>query len=74
MKYPTFLQTLQALDITDVERAKRLEVSTKTIERYRAGDFPEPLLKLMRHPSLLRALAEDAERLVRSDNLVDIAA
>lgn len=62
--FPAFTRELQSLGLTDVERAKVLEVSTKTIERYRAADLPESIVKLLRAPSLLRALAEDAESLL----------
>lgn len=58
-----FIETLQSLGDNDTERAKALDVSTKTIERYRAGCLPDPVLKLARHPQLLRALASDAEKL-----------
>lgn len=72
--FPTFIRELQSLGTTDVERAKALEVSTKTIERYRAADLPEPIVKLLRAPQLLRALADDAEAvLVASDINVGIA-
>lgn len=72
--YPTFAQQLQSLGCNDAERAKMLDVSTKTIERYRAADLPDPVLKLLRAPQLLRALADDAEaRLAMSDINVEIA-
>lgn len=72
--YPSFLQQLQRLGCNDIERAKALEVSTKTIERYRAADLPESVLKLLRAPQLLRALADDADAvLAQSDINVDIA-
>lgn len=72
--FPTFVRQLQSLGLNDLERAKVLEVSTKTIERYRAEDLPEPILKLLRAPHLLRALADDAElALLSSDINVDIA-
>lgn len=72
--FPSFVRELQSLGLNDSERAKALEVSTKTIERYRAADLPEPILKLLRAPQLLRALAEDAEAiLVQSDTNVQIA-
>jgi hypothetical protein len=72
--FPAFIRELQSLGSTDVERAKALEVSTKTIERYRAADLPEPIVKLLRAPQLLRALADDAEsNLAASDINVGIA-
>jgi len=67
--FPSFVRELQSLGCNDTERAKALEVSTKTIERYRAADLPEPIRKLLRAPRLLRALADDAETcLVSSDS------
>jgi hypothetical protein len=72
--YSTFIQNLQSLGCNDVERAKALDVSTKTIERYRASDLPESILKLLRAPQLLRALADDADKiLAQSDINVEIA-
>lgn len=69
-----FSRELQSLGVNDIERARALDVSTKTIERYRAADLPDPILKLLRAPQLLRALAEDAETLlVDSDKIVGIA-
>lgn len=72
--FPTFVRELQSLGCNDIERAKALDVSTKTIERYRAADLPEPILKLLRTPQLLRALAEDADaNLATSDIKVEKA-
>lgn len=59
-----FSRELQSLGINDIERARALDVSTKTIERYRAADLPDPLVKLLRAPQLLRALAQDAETML----------
>lgn len=70
--YPTFAQYLQSLGRNDVERAEALNVSTKTIERYRASDLPDSVIKLLRAPQLLRALADDAENLLVSDINVEI--
>lgn len=72
--FPSFVERLQLLGSNDAERARVLEVSTKTIERYRAQDLPEPILKLLRAPQLLRALADDAEiALASTDTNVGIA-
>lgn len=72
--FPTFVRELQSLGPNDIERAKLLDVSTKTIERYRAADLPDPIVKLLRAPQLLRALADDAEAsLVDADTNVGIA-
>jgi len=37
------------------------ELSDETLLRYVRGEFPKAVLWLMKHPALLRALAEDAE-------------
>ena len=72
--FPAFTRELQALGPNDIERARALDVSTKTIERYRAADIPEPILKLLRAPRLLRALADDADILLaQTDINVEIA-
>ena len=72
--FPSFVEHLQSLGTNDMERARVLEVSTKTIERYRAQDLPEPILKVLRAPQLLRALADDAEiALANADINVGIA-
>ncbi len=72
--FPSFTRELQSLGANDIERAKLLDVSTKTIERYRAQDLPEPIMKLLRAPQLLRALADDAEiALANADTNVGIA-
>lgn len=38
------------------------ELPNKTLVRYMQGDFPKAVQWLLRHPALLRALADDAER------------
>ncbi|MBK9944350.1 MAG: hypothetical protein IPP13_22345 [Kouleothrix sp.] len=67
--FPNFARELQLLGISDVERANALDVSTKTIERYRAAHLPEPLMKLLRAPQLLRALAQDADAMTKSADI-----
>lgn len=37
------------------------ELSDDTLIRYARGDFPKVVRWLIRHPSLLRALADDAD-------------
>lgn len=68
--YPQFRETLLGLGSSNIKRGEVLDVSSKTIERYLDDDLPEPLLKLMRQPDLLRALADDAEALIENDKLV----
>jgi predicted transcriptional regulator len=60
--FPQFVRILRDIGATHPDRASALDVSTKTISRYLDSDLPEPILKLMRQPALLRALAEDAEQ------------
>jgi hypothetical protein len=61
MKLEKFTEALQALGKDDTERAQALGCSVRTIVRLRAADLPEPTERLMQQPSLLRALAADAE-------------
>lgn len=69
--YPRFVFELISLGKTNNERASRLGVSTKTIVRYCDGEIPEPLANLLRHPQLLRALADDAEQLALTPETPD---
>lgn len=71
--YPKFATALQELGRTNQQRGEALEVSYKTVVRYLDGDLPEPLLKLMRQPQLLYALAEDAKSLQEGDNIDTLA-
>lgn len=59
--YPRFAAILRELGSDNSARGEALGVSYKTIERYLADDLPEPILKLLKRPELLRALADDAE-------------
>lgn len=70
--YPKFATALQELGKTNQQRGAALEVSYKTVTRYLDGDLPEPLLKLLRHPHLLYALAEDAKSLQQDDNIATL--
>jgi hypothetical protein len=56
-----FLLELSKLGQTDKQRSMALGVTTKTIERYRAGQLPSIIVKMKKFPRLLHALAEDAE-------------
>lgn len=60
--FPHFTQALTALGTTDQQRATALGVSRVTVFEYRANRLPRQLRMLMKHPALLRALADDAER------------
>jgi hypothetical protein len=61
MKLERFREALLELGNNDAERARALGCSVRTIVRLRAADLPEPTERLMQQPSLLRALAADAE-------------
>lgn len=71
--YPQFREALLQLGNSNIKRGEALEVSYKTVERYLDDDLPEPILKLLRHPHLLRALADDAESLIQDDKFVVIS-
>lgn len=72
--FPTFLKELDTFGSDNTSLSKALSVSTKTIERYKAGKLPTPLLKLLQHPQLLRALATDAESQKIDEQTVNITA
>lgn len=55
-----FTQEINAAGSTDNERANNLGISMRTLYRYKSGTLPA-LRWLLQHPSLLRALADDAE-------------
>lgn len=52
---PTFREVLDAKP----DALKELPKNTRS--RYRNGEFPQVIRRLMAHPCLLRALADDAE-------------
>ena len=68
--YPRFIFELIRLGKTHSERAAQLGVSTKTIARYCNEELPEPIEHLLKHPQLLRALADDAEAAARPADIV----
>jgi hypothetical protein len=60
-EFPQFLAEVQALGLTDAERAKALGVKNgKTVERLRQR-IPKPLDAFARNPQLLRALLADLD-------------
>lgn len=59
--YQSFTQALNALGATDKKRAEALGVSRVTLIEYREGRMPRYIIRLMRQPILLRALADDAD-------------
>lgn len=58
-----FTNALLALGKTDRERAQALGVSVRSVTRYKVAELLPQAERLMAHPKLLRALADDAERL-----------
>lgn len=71
MAYEHFIAALRQLGKSDKERAQQLGVNEFTAKRYRNGELPKVLEVLTRQPSLLLALAQDAEALkaTRPSNL-----
>jgi hypothetical protein len=59
--YPRFSQALGALPAEDAAEADALQLSTKSLRRYRKGRFPKALRFLVQRPALLRALIDDVE-------------
>jgi hypothetical protein len=62
MNLQNFRKELILLGQSDKERAEKLGVVPKTIERYRKGILPKAILGFYSCPDLLRALADDAEQ------------
>jgi hypothetical protein len=60
--FPRFSEALRALPAQDVVDADVLQLSMKSLRRYRKGRFPKVLQFLVQRPALLRALVEDVER------------
>jgi len=63
MTLVNFVRELTKLGVNDKDRAFALNVTTKSIERYRAGQLPKALRNFLNYPELLLALAEDAKKL-----------
>lgn len=62
VKYPAFKRAILSLGKDDDERAAALGMSRSTfIQQYKNNAPPRLILRLMRRPETLRALAEDAE-------------
>ena len=62
---PGFAAAVKALGKTRRERAAKLKTSAKTIDRL-LDRLPESMLPFKRQPHLLRALADDFERILSS--------
>lgn len=61
MTYENFIEALNSIGSNDDERALLLGTPRRTLTRYKAGQFPPIIPRLMRYPELLHALAEDAD-------------
>lgn len=64
-EYPGFVAAVKALGKTRRERAAKLETSAKTIDRM-LSRLPESMKPFKAQPHLLRALADDLDRLLNS--------
>lgn len=53
-----FIEELDKLGSNDRERAEKLGLSSRSITRYKAGHLPPAIVRLMRYPNLLIALAD----------------
>jgi hypothetical protein len=62
---PTFAAAVKALGKTRRERAAKLQTSPKTIDRL-LDRLPESMKPFRMQPHLLRALADDLDRLLHS--------
>lgn len=60
MQLTAFRDTLRRFGSTDTECAQNLGIPLRTFKDYKAGRLPRAIFRL--HPELLRALADDAER------------
>ncbi len=58
--FPAFYAALMALGTNDVERARALGISYKSIKRLKQR-LPDPIIPFCHAPELLRALADDVE-------------
>ena len=64
----SFPRALRALGPNDSARGAVLGLSRRCVQAYASGDWPKGLESLMREPDLLRALADDAERIRMEDD------
>ena len=62
-----FDAALRALGRNDTERGRVIGLTCRGLQDLRYGKLPKSLHHLMREPKLLLALAEDAERLKRTE-------
>lgn len=60
MDLQNFTRALRDLGKNDKERAQLLGLTTKSVERYRAGKLPKAVRGLLSNPTLLEALEKDA--------------
>lgn len=51
-----------ALGTNDAQRSAVLGIPQRSLQKWRGGKLPTNLQRLLGHPDLLRALADDAEQ------------
>lgn len=61
MTFPNFLAAVDQLGETAVQRAKRLGMTPRALQKWRRGQLPGWLHLLADNPELLAAIAKDAE-------------
>lgn len=62
MKLPHFVHALELLQgVNDEERSKKIGIPHRTFTRYKAGQLPPIVFRLVNNPVLLSALLKDAE-------------
>ena len=60
MTYPNFLAAIDQLGTTNPERAARLQMSARALEKWKRGEWPRLVKVFAKNPDLLMALVEDA--------------
>ncbi len=65
MELDTFSAALHALGTSNEERAHVLDMPGRSFDALKARKLGKQIRRLMRRPELLRALADDAERVQR---------
>lgn len=61
MKFPAFYESIMGLGSNDTERAKVLGISERSLQSWRAGKLPKNVARMLKRPSVLQALVEDAK-------------
>lgn len=61
MAFLNFLEAVDRMDETANQRAKRLGMTPRALQKWRKGQLPGWLKLLVDHPELLEAIAKDAQ-------------